>query len=317
MDSGPSQPTPPASPSALHLELAERITRLIHGEGLKAGARLNEKRLAEQLGVSRTPVRAALNQLELQGFVQRNPNRGVELLRRPPQQHADAESAPQDELLARIAADRRQGELADQVAEQDLMLAYGLTRVAVKQVLSRLADLGVVERKLGYRWKFVDNAYAQAQPESYRFRLVVEPAAILEPAFELPPKWTQHMQAAHEAFMAKRWTRASAVAFFEMNAAFHEGLAKASGNRFFFEAVQRLNRLRRLSNYDWQHGRARVNISCQEHLDILRCLTQGDQASAALLMRQHLDLASRVRNSALNSFQGQVANRRSSTPNGP
>ncbi len=40
-----------------------------------------------------------------------------------------------------------------------------------------------------------------------------------------------------------------------MNAAFHEGLVKASGNRFFFESIRRMNRLRRLSNYDWKHGR--------------------------------------------------------------
>ncbi|PTT18377.1 GntR family transcriptional regulator, partial [Acidovorax sp. HMWF029] len=44
----------------LHLDLADRISRLIHEDGLAAGARLNENQLAERLGVSRTPVRAAL-----------------------------------------------------------------------------------------------------------------------------------------------------------------------------------------------------------------------------------------------------------------
>jgi DNA-binding GntR family transcriptional regulator len=281
-------------PSPLHVDLAGRITRLIHEEGLEVGSRLNEKRLAEQLGVSRTPVRAALEHLASQGFVQREQNRGVALMKRPPLPRAD-DTIQGDELLARIAADRRQGRLADQVSEQDLMLAYDLTRAAVKEALNRLADLGIVERKLGYRWKFFDHAYSQAQPESYRFRLVLEPAAILEPGFALAPGWAQQMRAQHEAFLTHRWTQGSGVAFFEMNAAFHEGLARASGNRFFFDALHRINRLRRLSNYDWKHGRERLNVSLQEHLKILDFLEAGDVGNAAMLMRQHLELASRVR----------------------
>ena len=70
----------------LHLELADRISRLIHEDGLAAGARLNENQLAERLGVSRTPVRAALDHLAQQGYTERKPHRGVELLRLPPLQ---------------------------------------------------------------------------------------------------------------------------------------------------------------------------------------------------------------------------------------
>ena len=285
------------APSSLHVELADRIARLLHEEGVQPGTRLNEKRLSEQLGVSRTPVRAALEHLASQGFALRRANIGVELLSLPPLPPPEIDTQG-DELLARIAADRRSGRLADQVAEQDLMVAYGLTRAAVKEALGRLAELGVVERKLGYRWKFFDNAYAQAQPESYRFRLRhrAAPAAILEPNFTLPPGWIEQMRAQHEAFLNIKWTASAGVAFFEMNASFHQGLAKASGTRFFFEALQKLKRLRRLSNYDWKHGRERVSVSCQEHLKILSFLEIGDVGNAAMFMRQHLELASRTRN---------------------
>ncbi len=283
----------PSTPSSLHIELADRITRLLHEEGAVPGMRLNEKHLSEQLGVSRTPVRAALEHLSRQGFTRRTPNIGVELLALPPLPPAEVD-ARGDELLARIARDRHSGHLPDQVAEQDLMLAYDLTRAAVKEALGRLAELGVVERKLGYRWKFFDNAYVQAKQESYRFRLVIEPAAILEPTFALPPGWIAQMRAQHEAFLHGRWTDSAGVAFFEMNASFHEGLARASGNRFFLEALQKLNRLRRLSNYDWKYGRDRVSVSCNEHLAILKHLDSGDVGNAAMLMRQHLELASRI-----------------------
>jgi DNA-binding GntR family transcriptional regulator len=278
----------------LHVELAGRISRLIHDEAMDPGTRLNEKRLAAQLGVSRTPVRAALSHLAAQGFVERKQNRGVELVARPPLPVIE-EAISIDGLLTCIAADRRHGALGEQISEQDLMDRYELPRSVAKQALSRLADLGVIERKLGYRWRFLDSAYdAATKDEAYRFRMVMEPNALLDPAFELPPGWAGEMKARHEAFLAMNWVKDSSVAFFEMNAAFHEGLAAASHNRFYLEALQRLTRLRRLANYDWLHGRERVEASCNEHLAVLECLQQGKRRTAARLMRQHLALAGKM-----------------------
>lgn len=131
--------------------------------------------------------------------------------------------------------------------------------------------------------------------DSFRFRLLVEPSAILEPGYELPLDWAGEMAARHHAFLLTRWTRAASAAFFEMDAAFHEGIAKASGNRFFHEAIARLNRLRRLSSPEWNPARERVRASCQEHLQILGWLQAGDVGVAALLMRQHLEQARLVR----------------------
>jgi DNA-binding GntR family transcriptional regulator len=283
-----------SAPSPLQVELAERIARLIHEDEVEPGSRLNEKRLAEQLGVSRTPVRAALEHLAAGGFVQRQQNRGVELLKRPPLPDSEPDAASGDELLTRIAADRHGQRLADTVSEQELMQAYGLPRAAIKEALTRLADLGVVERKLGHGWKFVERADAQVRHESYRFRLVMEPASLLEPDFAIDPAWAAQSRERHEAFLTRRWTKASSVAFFEMNADFHEGLARGSNNRFFFEALRRLNRLRRLSNYDWRHGRDRVTVSVIEHMKILDFIEAGEMGQAALLMRQHLELAQRI-----------------------
>lgn len=48
----------------------------------QADLRLDEKRLATDLGVSRTPVREALARLEHEGLVRIRPRRGVDILRR-------------------------------------------------------------------------------------------------------------------------------------------------------------------------------------------------------------------------------------------
>jgi DNA-binding GntR family transcriptional regulator len=285
------------TPTPLHLELADRISLLIREQGLTAGARLNENQIAEQLGVSRTPVRAALEHLAGRGFVERQRNRGVELVKVPPKPRTAA-AAPEDEdaLLLRMARDRQRGKLADQVSEKELMDRYGLTRPAMRQALDRMAELGLAERKLGYGWRFTNDVWdAAARHESYRFRMVIEPAAIREPGFSLSPEWLAKMHKGHETFLSAPWTEASSIAFFEMNAAFHEGIAAGSGNRYFVMAIQRQNRLRRLSNYDWKHGRERVQVNCREHLEMLARLEAGDHELAALLMQRHLDVASRLR----------------------
>jgi DNA-binding GntR family transcriptional regulator len=103
------------------------------------------------------------------------------------------------------------------------------------------------------------------------------------------------MRERHEAFFRGPWSESHSIAFFEMNAAFHEGLAAASGNRYFLAAIQRQTRLRRLSNYDWRHGRERVEVNCREHLEMLDRLEAGDMELAALLMQRHLDVASKLR----------------------
>ena len=58
-------------------QIAEEIQEQIFGGSFKDGERLDEIRLAEQFGVSRTPLREALKKVALLGIVEKIPNRGV------------------------------------------------------------------------------------------------------------------------------------------------------------------------------------------------------------------------------------------------
>ena len=53
--------------------------KIISGE-YPPGMALNEKQLCQELGVSRTPLREALSQLELEGLVESTPNKGSVVL---------------------------------------------------------------------------------------------------------------------------------------------------------------------------------------------------------------------------------------------
>ena len=91
------------------------------------------------------------------------------------------------------------------------------------------------------------------------------------------------------------WSETASIALYEMNAAFHEGLAAASGNRFLLVGVQQQNRLRRFANYDWTFGYQRVVVNCREHLAILDRLEAGERAEAATLLRRHLEDAAKLK----------------------
>jgi DNA-binding GntR family transcriptional regulator len=284
----------PAPLTRLQQEVADGILRALRADGVAPGTHLTESALAARLRVSRTPVRAALDRLAAEGIVARRPNRGVALLVAPPAppggDPGPGDGADQVEAaMVRVARDRETGELPDEISEAELMRRYALGRADVQRVLARFADLGMVARRPGYGWEFVPSVLdAAVREESYRFRLIVEPAALLEPGFVLDPVFVADMRRRHQAVLAGPWDPAAAVRFFEMNAAFHEGLAAASGNRFLLASARRQNQMRRLSNYRWGYGTARVAVSCREHLEILDRLERGDREVAAVLMRRHL-----------------------------
>ena len=61
----------------LRTQVADELRRRITDRELAPGARLVEHQLAEQLGVSRNPIREAIRVLESEGFVVTVPRRGV------------------------------------------------------------------------------------------------------------------------------------------------------------------------------------------------------------------------------------------------
>lgn len=285
------------TPTRLQQEIAERILQMVREDGLQAGAWLNENNAARRLNVSRTPVRAAIDHLARQGLVRRHPNKGVELLSAPAAPLDGPATADATELvMVRVAHDRHGGHLPDEISELELMRRYGLGRPEVQRLMARLADLDMVERKRGYGWRFLHEPRDQSvHDERYRFRLLIEPMAFLEPGFALEQGWIDEMRARHEQTLAQPWKESSAIGFYEMNADFHEGLAAASGNRFIHSAIRRQNQLRRLSNYDWAYGFERVVVNCREHLQMLATLEAGDRELASALMRSHLQRAMQLR----------------------
>jgi DNA-binding GntR family transcriptional regulator len=184
------------------------------------------------------------------------------------------------------------GELPIRCSQRELVRRYDVQPAVVVKVLRDLAKFGVVQRQPGHGWSFLPTIDTPAaHDESYRLRIIVEPAAMLEPEFKLDPAWIEEMRKRHERFLNASWKEAMSIDYFHMNADFHVGLALASGNRYIASMVEQHNELRRFLNYNWTYGADRVKVSAHEHLEMLQVLERGDYELASLLMRRHLDEA--------------------------
>jgi DNA-binding GntR family transcriptional regulator len=276
----------PATP--LHHELARAARALWLAEATPPGTPVTEAALATRLSVSRTPLRSALRLLEQAGIVRRD-GRATRLADPARDLPDDAARDPAELLAAEMARAHAEGTLQDPLREADLMRQFGQPRGVVARALAQLAKLGMVVRNPAQGWRFAPGLTSPAdRAAAHRFRLVLEPAALLEPGYRLDPALARSLRAAHEAVLARRWQDRHAVGFFEMNAAFHAGLAAGSGNRFFVDAVEAQNRLRALRNADWRFGAERARASCREHLRVLDALEAGSPQRAAALLVEHL-----------------------------
>jgi len=263
----------------------------MRADGLTPGDRVTERRLAERFRVSRSPVRGALALLAEAGVLAPG-ERGCRIV-----DLAAAEALPQlkeppnedEAAYRRIADDRVAGHLPQRITENELLRRYGLTRARLTRLLRRMAQEGWIERLPGHGWTFLPVLTSlQAYEDSYRFRLVIEPAALLQ------PRWTLDRPALEARRAEQVWLIQGGVfevpdaRLFEMNSGLHETIMECSRNAFFIESLRRVDRLRRLIDYRQMLDREVTRERCREHVAILDLVLAGRNEAASDLMGRHL-----------------------------
>jgi DNA-binding GntR family transcriptional regulator len=285
--------------SPLQEDLAGRILRLLKDQGVGRGHHLVELDLCRHFQVSRTPIRGALQLLAQKGAVESRPRRGFVLcgpvIATPDREAASAADERDNQLFVAIAAARNRGKLPDHFSQLEFSRIFEAALPRVVRVLRQLAGLGLVERRPGHGWAFtMPMNSSQTRAESYAFRLIIEPAGLVEPTFELDHDWMEISRARHLAFRKRRWRQDLAVDFFALNLDFHGQLARSSGNRYISDAVQRQNKLRSFLNINWVNGAGRVIDSIDEHLAVLDALNATDNCLAMTLLKEHIARAMSV-----------------------
>lgn len=282
----------------MHHELSvpARILELIREDGLPPGSHLPAQMLADRLRVSRSPVNQALGLLHEKGVVHREPNRGYFLateIDAPAAQLAEElglnEGASPSAAYFRIAEDRLQGELPDTVTESLLKERYELTGAQLQSLLHRMAQEGWIAKKPGYGWEFSPMlTTSESLLQSYRMRMALEPAALLEPGYHIAPEVLARCRAAELHLLHGGIRTDTADQIHDRGVRFHEALVEGSGNPFFIDAIRRVNRVRRLLSYRSTKDRKRYKEHCEQHLAILDLLERGRNEEAAKALREHL-----------------------------
>ena len=275
------------------IELAREIMRLAHQFGWPAGRHLKEVELCEALGVSRSPVRAALEILDEWGFVERQANKGYFLhreVKNPLFVGRDVPTSVEDDLMLRIIEARLSGALDEVVTQVEIMKVFGKSRNIVDSVLARTASEGIMERRKGRGWRFLPTFESLASHEDgNRFRQLIEPAAILMPTFRVDHAAFTKCRIAHIDLLENAESDRIAPGWiFRIDAEFHELIAASSNNAFVLQSVQNQNRMRRIFEYSGYANRRRITDWCREHLSIIDALERGRREAASELMRKHI-----------------------------
>jgi DNA-binding GntR family transcriptional regulator len=277
-------------------ERAERLAGLIMAlarrEGMRAGDRLIEQRLADALDLSRAPIRLGLKALEAAGLARGEPNRGFVLAKNPTSgaaQPALAAVKRSEQVYATIAGDVLASRLPADVTEAELMRRYGLSRAELQRLLDRIAAEGWIARLPGYGWRFAETVSSpEAQVKAMEFRAVIEPAAIAQPDFMLSQEVIARLRERQQRVLEGELEKMMIGEIYHSGCEFHEEIIRGAGNPFFVEALKRVNSIRRLFAYRSFADRDGMRRHVREHLRLLEVLEARRYAEAAELMAKHL-----------------------------
>lgn len=275
-----------------HLKLARQIVDLLAERGLQEGAHLPESMLSSACSVSRTPIRSALKVLERIDIVQKREEGGYFLslgADRLALEGVARLDGIENSLAARILTDRAERRIADVQSVSALVRRYDVPRSAVLNALKILSADGIVAQLPGRAWAFqpiLDTS--GALDESLAFRLTLEPQAITAPGFAMDSQKCGLLRQQMTAFLEMRAGGMSALAFQQLDCAFHSFIAESSGNRFVRGALLAHHRLRLSTQKGPTIPDFRLRQSLEEHLDILDSLERMQHQLAADQMVLHL-----------------------------
>ncbi len=279
-------------------QIANQIVDYINSLPEPAGVPLSERMLATRLRVSRGPVRKALQLLHEGGLVEKAPGGGF-VAKTPNRENPGfdiADSNHEEQLYQTLARDRLAGELNGRVSENQLLRRYQVSRTLLARVLQRIEFDGWIESLPGHGWFFpAMQTSVKDYLDGYRFRAVIEPAAILDPEFTVDREQLKRCRRDHERLLDGGIDSATSQEIFEINKRLHETIIAGSHNSFFISSLKRVNGLRRLLEHAQTTDRTAALNATREHLEIIELLLADRRAEAAAALSRHLQAVSRAR----------------------
>ncbi|MFC3057946.1 GntR family transcriptional regulator [Paenirhodobacter populi] len=294
------------APEAYYEVVRRVLEDNIRTGALPGGTRLYVAALADRLGVSRSPVKRALELLEEDGLLRRNEAQGWLVGDEPasdvrPNLHLfelelpDSGSAtpvkPGWERILQTVAD----EVVDcipfgiwKISETELCSHFGVSRTVTREVLTRLHERGLVTKNRASHW-IAGPLSAQMLGELHDMRRLLEPLALRRAAPHLGRMTLIEMRERVEAALAA--PHQPAIEDFDrIEDDLHRTCVAPQPNQRLAAALPEL-RLSLVVNRQFSLHVARHHESALllEHRLVLDHLIAGDAEGAATALRFHLD----------------------------
>ncbi|RWX14442.1 FadR family transcriptional regulator [Rhizobium hidalgonense] len=176
-------------------------------------------------------------------------------------------------------------------SEVQLAERYGISRAIVREALRSLQTLGFTQTRTG-RGTFVvsESPARQLGGGAYSARDLME----ARPCIEIPAAGWAALRRSHEqltlltSLCDRMDAEANVQKWVRMDAAFHGGIAEASGNAIFRKVVADVGGALSTQSELVEHVRGRRKASNAEHRRILQAVAAGREEDARAAMAEHL-----------------------------
>jgi DNA-binding GntR family transcriptional regulator len=166
----------------------------------------------------------------------------------------------------------------------------GVSPTPVREALARLAADGLVVKEPLQGYSAGPLLDRVALSKLYELRLLLEPEAAQRVAQRPSKELVAELQAAVQEM--KRCEPALGYeqysSFVSADAAFHASIARASGNEYLEEALERLRSQLQLARLYYRHGVIGGRDAITEHRAIVEAISRRDPEEAAHRMGEHL-----------------------------
>ncbi len=271
---------------------------------LQPGERLLEAQVAKAFGISRSPVRGALGDLQQEGVIEPAQGRGYRVVgeAKPGVEGRIATFGP-----VRISVprqwERMYAEVEKQISiqvlygsvkisDQEMADHFGVSRTVSRDVLSRMHGVGMISQDKAGHW-VAERTTPERIHQLFELRTILEPVALIKAAPLIPP---------HELVLARNNIDAALAqdpiesgAFDRTEADLHKGLLSYCPNQELLAALKQAHAVFAPTRYlDDPFLGIPMNLiaaALEEHAGIVDALISGDVEGAAEMLRQHIQVA--------------------------
>lgn len=175
------------------------------------------------------------------------------------------------------------------ISEAELAQTYGISRGPLREAISRLSAVGLIERKPNVGARIIELS-SERLLEIFHVREALEGMAARQAAENISPEALQHLRETLQRH-AGQIEQDEEQAYFQQTGDldFHYQIVQASGNQQLIKLLcHDLYHLVRMYRYQFSMRSKRGLTALAEHEHIVAAIERGDAEMAELLMRSHI-----------------------------